>query len=321
MADQLTSRPALTGANPRKTKAAAISIASNTMLILLKIAAGAITGSVAIISEAMHSGIDLLASVIAYLSVRKADVPADDLHPYGHQKVENLAAAIEGMLILVGASVIIYESILRLINPEPVESIGLGIAVIAFSMVANVVVSTFLHMRARETESAALQGDASHLRTDAVTCGGVLVGLALVQITGAEWIDPVVALLVAGAIITAGVRILARSSRVLVDETLPDEELGAIREEVIAFGPRGVAGFHKLRARRAGASRYVDLHVQFRSPTTLESAHETAHALQDAIHGRLRNADVLIHIEPEDRVKPGTEIPAQTPHLSDQRPT
>ncbi|MCX6385683.1 MAG: cation diffusion facilitator family transporter, partial [Solirubrobacterales bacterium] len=109
MADQLTSRPALTGANPRKTRAAAISIASNTMLILLKIAAGAITGSVAIISEAMHSGIDLLASVIAYLSVRKADVPADDLHPYGHQKVENLAAAIEGMLILVGASVIIYE--------------------------------------------------------------------------------------------------------------------------------------------------------------------------------------------------------------------
>ena len=320
MAGRLTAAQAPAGVNPRKTRAAAVSIASNTLLILLKIVTGAVTGSVAIISEAMHSCVDLLASVIAYFSVRKADEPADDLHPYGHQKVENLAAAIEGMLILVGSGVIIYESVRRLVDPQPVESVGLGIAVIAFSMVANVAVSAFLHRRARETESAALEGDAAHLRTDALTSGGVLAGLVLVQITGATWIDPVVALIVAGAIIVAGMRILTRSSRVLVDETLPDDELEAIREEVVAFGPRGVAGFHKLRARRAGAARHVDLHVQFRAPTTLESAHETAHELQDAIRGRLRNADILIHIEPEDRVRPGTEIPAAPGRRPDAAP-
>ena len=107
----------------------------------------------------------------------------------------------------------------------------------------------------------------------------------------------------------SGVRILTRSSRVLVDEALPPAELAAIRDAVHAFGPRGVAGFHKLRTRRAGARRYVDLHVQFRSGTTLEDAHATAHELQDAIRSRLRGADVLIHLEPEDRVQPGTEIP------------
>jgi len=122
-------------------------------------------------------------------------------------------------------------------------------------------------------------------------------------------VDPAVALLVAVAIVISGARILSRSGRVLVDEALPEEELEAIRIELLDFGPSGVAGYHKLRTRRAGARRYVDLHVQFRSGTTLEGAHATAHALQDAIRRRLGNADVLIHLEPADRVQPGTEIP------------
>jgi cation diffusion facilitator family transporter len=137
---------------------------------------------------------------------------------------------------------------------------------------------------------------------------GVLVGLALVHFTGASWLDPVIALLVAVAIVGAGLRIMRSSSAVLIDETLPETELAAIREVVVGFGPQGVAGFHKLRARRAGARRYVDLHVQFRSGTTLEAAHHTSHALQKAIQDRVDRADVLIHLEPEDRVEPGTEI-------------
>jgi cation diffusion facilitator family transporter len=135
----------------------------------------------------------------------------------------------------------------------------------------------------------------------------VLVGLALVQLTGAEWLDPVVALLVAGAIVRAGVRLLLGSSRVLVDEALPEEERAAIHAEVVAFGDRGVVGYHQLRTRRAGARRYVDLHLQFEAGTSLEQAHEIAHAIQDAIAARLRGADVLIHLEPADRVRPGTE--------------
>ncbi len=286
---------------PRKTRAAAISIASNATLIALKVMAGAITGSIAIITEAIHSGIDLLASMIAYFSVRKADEPPDESHPYGHEKVENVAAGIEGMLILVGAGIIIYESVRRLIDHAGVQHLGIGIAVIAFSTVANFVVSGYLYRQARLTDSPALAGDAAHLRTDAFTSAGVLVALVLVEVTGVEELDAITALIVAIAIVWAGIQILSRSSRVLVDEVLPAHELGAVRAAIDEFGSEEVVGFHKLRARSAGSRRYVDLHVQFRTGTTLERAHELAHELQRAIRERLRGADVLIHLEPDQR--------------------
>jgi cation diffusion facilitator family transporter len=292
---------------PRKRRAAALSIASNSALIVLKLVAGVVTGSVAIVTEAVHSSVDLIASVIAYFSVRKAGEPADELHRYGHEKIENLAAAIEGMLILVGSGIIVFESLRRLIHGGTIDHLGFGIAVVGFSAVANLLVSGLIARTARATASPALEGDAAHLRTDAYTSLAVLAGLALVQLTGAEWLDPVVALLVAGAIVTAGVRLLMGSSRVLVDEALPEEERAAIHAEVVAFGDRGVVGYHQLRTRRAGARRYVDLHLQFESGTSLEQAHEIAHAIQDAIAARLRGADVLIHLEPADRVRPGTE--------------
>lgn len=292
-----------------KTRAAALSIASNSALIILKVVAGALTGSVALLTEALHSVTDLVASVVAFFSIRKADEPADESHPYGHAKIEDMAAAIEGFLILVGCGVIIFEAVRNLIRGPSVHTIGIGIAVLGLSVVVNVVVSTVLSRRAKLTESPALAADAAHLRTDAATSAGVLVGLVMVALTGWDWLDPVVALGVVAAIAVAGVRILARSSRVLVDEALPVDELEAVREEVLSFGDRGVAGFHALRARRAGARRYVDLHVQFHAGTTLERAHRTAHELQDAIERRLRGADVLIHLEPRDRVRPGTEVP------------
>ena len=288
---------------PRKTRAAGLSIASNATLIVLKLVAGALTGSIAIITEAAHSAIDLVASVVAYFSVRKADEPADESHPYGHEKVENLAAAIEGMLIVVGAGVIVYESARRLFEGAEVDSLGFGIAVIAFSAVANFGVSGYLYRQARATDSPALEGDAAHLRTDAFTSLGVLVALVLVEITGMEQIDPVVALLVAAAIVFAGIRILNRSSRVLVDEALPAAELAAVREAIEEHAGDEVVGFHKLRARRAGSRRYVDLHVQFREGTTLRRAHELTHQLQGAIRDRLRGADVLIHLEPEESAR------------------
>ena len=296
------------GGGSVKSRAAALSIVSNALLIALKLVAAALTGSVAILTEAMHSSIDLIASFVAYFSVRKADKPADAEHPYGHDKVENLAAAIEALLILVGSGVIVFESVRRLSDGAEVHSLGIGIAVIAFSMVANVVVSSVLARRARETDSPALEGDAAHLRTDAATSAAVLAGLIVVQLTGITWLDPVIALVVAAAIVTAGVRLLARASRVLVDEALPAEELDAVGAAIAQFGTRGVVGFHKLRARRAGSRRYVDLHVQFAGGTTLEDAHATAHELQDAIRARLRGADVLINLEPEGSLHPGTEI-------------
>ncbi len=289
-----------------KSRVAALSIASNSLLIALKLAAGAITGSIAILTEAIHSLIDLVASVIAFVSVRKADEPADAEHPYGHEKVESLAANIEGMLILVGAGIIVYEATHRLVAGAVVENLGIGIAVMGFSIVANLVVSTALTREARRTESPALEGDAAHLRTDALTSAGVLVGLALVEITGAAAFDSITALVVAVAIVWSGLRIIRRSSGVLVDEALPDEEMDRIEAAIAAARTAEVAGYHKLRARRAGARRHIDFHAQYRSGTSLERAHELAHLMRDSIEAAIPNSEVLIHVEPETSYrKPG----------------
>jgi cation diffusion facilitator family transporter len=282
-----------------KSGAAALSIASNALLIAIKLAAGAITGSIAIVTEAVHSLIDLVASVIAFVSVRKADEPADADHPYGHEKVESLAATIEGMLILVGAGIIVFEATHRLVVGATVESLGVGMAVMGFSVLANLGVSAVLLRQAKAHESPALEGDAAHLRTDAFTSAGVLVGLALVQITGDAAFDSITALLVAAAIVVAGLRIIRRSSGVLVDEALPDSEMDRIEAAIAAARTAEVAGYHKLRARRAGPRRYIDLHVQYRSGTTLERAHDLAHRMREQIEAEIPTAEVLIHAEPE----------------------
>jgi cation diffusion facilitator family transporter len=282
-----------------KSGAAALSIASNSVLIALKLAAGAITGSIAIVTEAIHSLVDLVASVIAFISVRKADEPADEEHPYGHEKVENLAATIEGILILVGAAIIVYEATHRLVAGSEVESLGIGIGVMGLSVIANLFVSSVLYRQARVHDSPALEGDAAHLRTDALTSLGVLVGLVLVQITGAAAFDSITALVVAGAIVWAGISIIRRSSGVLVDETLPDAEMDRIEQAIATARTPEVAGYHKLRARRAGSRRHIDFHVQYRSGTSLERAHELAHTMRDSIEAEIPQAEVLIHVEPE----------------------
>jgi cation diffusion facilitator family transporter len=286
-----------------KSGAAALSIASNALLIAIKLAAGAITGSIAILTEAVHSLIDLVASVVAFVSVRKADEPADADHPYGHEKVESLAATIEGLLILLGAAIIIYEATHRLVDGAEVETISVGIAVMCFSVVANLIVSAVLSRQAKAYDSPALEGDAAHLRTDALTSAGVVVGLVLVKVTGNSAFDSITALAVAAAIVVAGVRIIKRSSGVLIDETLPDEEMDRIEAAIASARTPEVAGYHKLRARRAGARRYIDLHVQYRSGTSLERAHELAHAMRDSIEADITRAEVLIHVEPETSLR------------------
>jgi cation diffusion facilitator family transporter len=301
------------GPDHRKARAARFSIVSNTALIALKVVAGVITGSVAIITEAVHSAVDLVASIVAYFSVRKAEEPADRSHPYGHEKVENLAAALEGVLIVLGAAIIIYEAINKLSSGAQVEKLGIGIGVIGFSAAVNFAVSGYLYRQAKLTDSPALEGDAAHLRTDAITSLGVLVALALVAITGVQELDAIAALVVACAIVFAGVRLVSRSSRVLVDEALPDDELARIGEAIDGHGAPEVIGYHKLRARRAGSRRYIDLHVQFSRGTSLERAHQLSHELQRAIRSRLGGADVLIHLEPEDALEPREPGPLDAP--------
>src|SRR5262249_34864233 len=172
---------------------------------------------------------DLVASVVAYFSIRAADEPADASHPYGHEKVESLAAAIEGLLILLGAGVIVYEATHQLVVGPSVERLGIGIAGMGFSVIANLVVSSVLSRQAKADDSQALEGDAAHLRTDALTSAGVLLGLTIAQITGDAAFDPITALVVAVAIVWAGFRLLMRSSAALVDEALPSAEMDRIQ--------------------------------------------------------------------------------------------
>jgi cation diffusion facilitator family transporter len=291
-------------APPVKTRAAAVSIASNSCLIILKVAAGLVTGSVGLLSDAVHSLMDLIASLIAWASVRKADAPADASHRYGHQKLEDLAAGAQALLLLIGAGVIAVEAIRRLINGGHVSSLGIGIAVAAVAAAVNFVVSTYLERAARATGSNALRANAADLRTDAIVSLAVLVSLVVVKLTGDDWMDSVVGLLVAAAITRTGVRILVDASRRLADEALPADELTALQQVVDSFVGDEVVGFHDLRARHVGSNHQVDLHLQFASGTSLERAHYVSHQLQDAIVTRLPGTTVLVHLEPEDRVRP-----------------
>jgi cation diffusion facilitator family transporter len=285
-------------------RAAAVSIVSNSCLIVLKLAAGLVTGSVGILSDAIHSLMDLIASLIAWVSVRKSDAPADASHRYGHEKLEDLAAGAQALLLLVGAAFIAVEAIRHLINGGQVDRFGVGIAVAGVAAAVNLVVSTYLERTGRATGSHALHATATDLRTDAGVSLGVLVSLVIVKITGAHWLDPVVGLIVAAAITRTGVRILVDASRRLADEALPADELAALQQVVQSFVGDEVVGFHDLRARHVGSHHQVDLHLQFASGTSLERAHYVSHQLQDAIVARLPETTVLVHLEPEDRVRP-----------------
>jgi cation diffusion facilitator family transporter len=287
-----------------KTRAAAVSIASNSCLIVLKAAAGLVTGSVGLLSDAVHSLMDLIASLIAWASVRKADLPADASHRYGHEKLEDLAAGAQALLLLVGAVFIAVEAIRRLINGGELSSVGVGIAVAGAAAVVNLIVSAYLERTGRTTGSTALHANAADLRTDAIVSLGVLVALVVVKLTGAHWVDPVVGLLVAAAITRTGARILIDASRRLADEALPPDELAALQQVVASFTGDEVVGYHDLRARHVGSNHQVDLHLQFAAGTSLERAHYVSHQLQDAIVARLPGTTVLVHLEPEDRVRP-----------------
>jgi cation diffusion facilitator family transporter len=287
-----------------KTRAASVSIASNSCLIAFKLAAGLLTGSVGILSDAVHSLMDLIASVVAFASVRKADQPADASHRFGHEKLEDLAAGAQALLLLLGAGFIAFEAVRRLIDGGKVDSIGIGVGVVAVAAGINLVVSTYLARAGRATGSPALDANAADLRTDAIVSLGVLVSLLLIQITGAAWIDPLVGLAVAAVISTTGVRILLEASRRLADEALPPDELTALMSVLNSFLGDRVVGFHDVRARHVGSHHQVDLHLQFASGTSLEQAHFIAHQLEDAVVDRLPGTTVLVHLEPADRVRP-----------------
>jgi cation diffusion facilitator family transporter len=282
-----------------KSRAAAISIASNSALIVFKLVVGLLSGSIAIISEALHSGSDLVAAIIAFYSVRKAAVPPDLHHHYGHEKVENLSGVVEALLIIAAAGVIIYEGILKIVHGPHLDHVWLGIAVMAASGCVNLFVSLrVLRPVARRTESAALEADAAHLLTDVYTSFGVAGGLLVVKITGWEIVDPIAAIAVAVLIIRTGYELTIQSTKVLLDQTLPEAELTEIRRCVKEHRGDLIVGYHRLRARQAGNRRHIDLHVTVDDDLTVGAAHEIAEHIEEDIRVCVPNADVLVHIEP-----------------------
>jgi cation diffusion facilitator family transporter len=282
-----------------KSRAAAVSIASNAVLIVFKLVVGLLSGSIAIISEALHSGSDLAAALIAFWSVRRAAEPPDEQHQYGHEKVENLSGVIEALLIIAAAAVIVYEGVMKIIDGPELDRIWLGIGVMVVSGVANLIVSTrVLYPVARRTQSAALEADAAHLLTDVYTSFGVAGGLLLVKLTGWAYFDPIAAIAVALLIIRTGYVLVVQSTRVLLDETLPEEELEEIRRCVREHSGDLIWGYHKLRARRAGSRRHVDLHLTVDDDLTITEAHEVAEHIAADIRACVPNTDVLVHVEP-----------------------
>jgi cation diffusion facilitator family transporter len=288
-----------------KITAARLSVISNFVLTAAKIIIGLVIGSIAVVAEGLHSGVDLVAAIMAFWSVRVASQPADEAHPFGHGKFESLSAIVEGALIFVAAVGIIWAAVGRLIRGGLEIGTPLsGAAIMGVSAVVNIAVSAYLFRIAARTESPALEADAWHLRTDVYTSAGVLVGMVAIQIGKAAhlpWaslIDPIAALAVAAAIGHAAWDITYRSAHHLTDRILPSSEHRLIEGLIAEHYPQFV-NYHRLRTRRAGSERHVDLHLVMPPDTHIEDAHALCDHLEEDIRQALPNVQVLIHVEPE----------------------
>jgi len=288
----------------RKTSVALLSVVSNSALVLLKLLVGFVIGSISVISEAIHSAVDLVAALIAFFAVRKSGKPADEDHPFGHGKVENISGTVEAVLIFLAAGWIIFEAVKKLRYPEPLDEPGWGVLVMLVSAVVNTVVSQLLFKVGRETDSLALQADAWHLRTDVYTSAGVMVGLGLIWLgerafpgVHFHWLDPVAAICVALLIIKAAYDLTMKSARDLLDESLPAEELDLIRSHIREFAPE-VRGFHRLRTRKSGSERFVDFHMLVDADMSVDRSHQISDRITEAIKEHYPDTTLTVHIEP-----------------------
>jgi len=281
------------------TTVARLSIYSNTFLLLLKLAAGFMMGSISVLSEALHTGIDLMAALIANFSVRKAGKPADDIHKFGHGKFENVSGTVEAILIFVAAIIILYKAGERLINPEKIELdfIGAGIVIMGVSTVVNFYVSGKIMKVAKRAESIALEADAYHLTTDVYTSIGVFIGLILILITKNPIFDPIIAIIVALIIMKASYDLTKRSVSGIMDVKLSDSEEDIIKS-IITEHYSEYAEYHDLRSRMSGAERFVDLHLVVPKNQPVGDAHDFCDHLEKDIKEKIPNLSILIHIEP-----------------------
>lgn len=293
--------------NKQKKFAAGLSITSNAIIILLKIVAGILSGSISIISEAIHSFSDFLASVLTFFAVSRSSEPADKEHPFGHGKYEDMSGFIEGGLIILAGLYIIYESVKKLILGYNIEfNSMLGIYVMAFAVVANFMVSSYLFYVAKKADSVSLYADAEHLRTDIFSSLGVLIGLILIKITGIVILDPIIAIIVAIIIIKAGYSISKETLNNLLDGSLPEEDMKKI--ESILENNISIKGYKDLKTRKVGQCKDIEITIFFEPNLTIAQCHKICDEIEEEIAKSFTNITIIIHPEPENIEKKDNKI-------------
>ena len=278
---------------------AGLSIATAIFTMGLKIAAYLMTGSVGLLSDALESLVNLVGAGMAFAMLGIAARPADEDHAYGHEKAEYFSSVLEGTLILVAASGIAVAAVRRLATPVPLERVGVGLAVSAVAALANLGCALLLFRVGTRHRSITLEANARHLLTDVWTTAGVVLGVGAVAVTGWLRLDPLIALAVAGQIVWSGVKIVRESASGLMDSALPEQEQKAVREALERFGQDGIE-FHALRTRKAGARRFVSLHVLVPGDWSVNRGHAMLERIEAEIQDALPSATVFTHLESLD---------------------
>jgi len=280
-----------------KVRAAAVSAAASVAILALKFTAYLITGSVAILSDATESVVNVVAANVALVSLVVAVRPPDATHQYGHGKAEYISSATEGALIFAAGAWILVTAVQRLIQPVPLRALDAGIAILAVATVANYFTARFLMRVSREAHSIALEADARHLHADVLTTLAVFAGIGLVRFTGREWLDPLVGAALAVNILQSGAGVTRRAIGGLMDTSLPPDEERRIRL-ILDAHREDIVEYHALRARRTGSERFLDVHLVLHRTLSVGAAHALCDHLEEHIRGELPGADITIHVEP-----------------------
>ena len=287
------------GLNGRLERLLWLSIAAALATITLKTVAWQLTGSVGLLSDAAESIVNFVAAVIALAALRWAAKPADEQHAYGHAKAEYLSAGFEGALIVIAAATIAVSAIDRLLHPQPLSDVGIGVAVSVAASAINLAVGLVLVRNGRRHRSITLEADGKHLLTDVWTSAGVIAGVIAVELSGWEFLDPIVALAVAANIVALGIGLLRRSAGGLMDRALDDAAMRPITEVLESFSSDEVS-FHALRTRQAGRRAFVSLHILVPGSWTVQRGHDLAEQIEQALRDRLPYVTVFTHIEPAE---------------------
>ncbi len=280
-----------------KRRAIRLALGAALGTLTLKFWAYGMTGSVAILSDALESFINLTAALIAFVALEVAARPADESHTYGHEKAEYFSSGLEGALILAAAAGISYQAWGRLWNPIELEQLPIGLGVAVVAALVNLLVACILRATARKYESITLEAHARHLLTDVWTTAGVVLGLGAGWFLHWPWIDPLIAFLVALNIVVSGFGLLRRSFRGLMDYALPPEEIQRIARTLDKYSDAGVM-YHRLRTRRAGAQRFIDFHLLVPGDRTVQETHDLCEQIEAEMKEALGGASITIHIEP-----------------------